>query len=442
MDKEPFDHIDNWFRQAADLPGPSMPANAWQEMELLLDRQEKRRRFFLFWWWWAGVSIIGAMVFLLNIGEAAEQPTLNHPEATTTIAANTKTENKPRISKKNLSVTEPVLAKDNSGPSENTSGLKSNELSGLSTDKNSVSKDKQLLTSIKRKISSGTGKTILSKNQANNKNSRHRSSTGSDQKPASDNLMDLFPFWTNHATPRSSWAIEMTKTEKQAEKLMKKKLTDETGNATAKAADKIKLSRPGRFFVFGAAGLERSFVPSNDIGSSAFIGTIGAGYQLSNRWYLQTGIALTRKKYIAKGSDYHPAKGSYYDSPNITLNEVDADCRLLEWHLQLRYDLLQSRKSNLFAAAGIVSSQMRSEAYGYDYTKNGDWYYANHRYSTGKFKFANAATVTVGYEHAINKKIKLMLMPSLTIPMQGVGEGKVKIGAVNIQAGIRYQLPF
>src|SRR6478752_6059092 len=63
MSKEQYNSIDDWFREAAEQPGPPVNDAAWQAMEAKLDGQKKRRRA-IFWWWFGGMFLAGGIFML------------------------------------------------------------------------------------------------------------------------------------------------------------------------------------------------------------------------------------------------------------------------------------------------------------------------------------------------------------------------------------------
>ncbi|GAO43897.1 porin family protein [Flavihumibacter petaseus] len=461
MDKEQFNHMDDWFREAADQPGPPMPETAWKDMERLLDQNEKKRRRILFWWW-SGLVLIGALVYFLEKGDHTRPAVLpqasnetvtgkpDQPASKSSAAANGQ--------KKASSLNEPATLKSvpqslpvdrsESDPSATPDGNANGDHPAASA---SASSDNARL-----KKGSDTGATTAAgqhRQKSRDAQGRQRSGHQAGQltkteNPANGNrsVKEATGLWELDAslpgavtaqagsgypagTPEYPLSSPRTLPLPPVDKNLKKK---------SQQQDPIK----NRWFVYAGGGLERSFVPGNSLGSTAWGGGFGAGYRFAQKWYVQSGLTFFHKIYDADGSDYHPPDGSYLNQPGVDLIDVEADCFVMEWPILLRYDFLQKKQYRVYATAGIQSAQMKSETYNYDYTKDGNRYYYKHTYETGKFKFANAISLGAGGEWQVMPRLHIQLYPSVTIPVSGVGEGNVKIGALNVQAGVRYQLPF
>ncbi len=151
---------------------------------------------------------------------------------------------------------------------------------------------------------------------------------------------------------------------------------------------------------------------------------------------------MNKKESEAQSDDYTPKPGTYFSNPNYKLQEVYADCSIIEIPLQFRYDISQQKKYSLFVTAGLTSTIMKREGYDYDYLRYGNPASGAYTYRTNSFKLFSGASVGFGYERPLYKQFTIHAVPYLSIPIRGVGEGSVKLGSIGIQTGVRYNLPF
>ena len=165
---------------------------------------------------------------------------------------------------------------------------------------------------------------------------------------------------------------------------------------------------------------------------------IGLGYQINKKFSLETGFFLGSKKYIAGPENYKYPDDSYWNT--VELIQVDADCFIYEIPLLLKYNFFQKKSLILNVGAGLESFIMKKENYIYDYLKNGTRYTSSRSYS-GNNHFLSSVQFSIGLEKKLNQKISLLVTPSVSIPISGVGNGKVKLHYTSFQAGIKY-FPF
>ncbi len=433
MDREQFSHIDQWFRDAAahaEQSGMPMPPEAWPAMEALLDQKEKKRRMAGFWWWFSGLSLLGIVWLLLNLQggkpTAAKQMANAHSVNQVEGNGNKMEEIHSATAPDGLFSLPSVQTIKPAALPRERSGAKPTHVDAAAPSTNT---------------NSGTGSNAASTNTAPPTTYGSIGKDGWKAVPTS--------YTPSHSELQGweaftlvSFPLAQAGPQPPATKTLLQPQLTATGASLQKKQDQPDLRKKGKWYLNGTTGLERSFVTGNKPGETAFGGSLGFGYKLSRRWFIQTGLAYYPKKYEARGSDYHTPDGSYWNQPDVKLNTVEADCRVLEWLVQARYDFIQRKKISVYGTTGLISSQMKKETYDYSYTKNGNDYYYDHTYQTGKFRFANAVQVGVGLEKKILPALSLQLNGYFNVPVAGVGEGRVQLGALGISAGLRYQLPF
>ncbi|MFD2889636.1 porin family protein [Chitinophaga cymbidii] len=163
--------------------------------------------------------------------------------------------------------------------------------------------------------------------------------------------------------------------------------------------------------------------PDVNIASSMKMGRIGLGagiilrYHFNDRWSVQTGAILSKKRYGATPDDYH------FDYP-VTYTKIDADCNVLDVPLNVSYTFLEKKRNRWSAVAGASSYFMLNEKY--------DYFYANgtkrsHAYKNQNQHYFSVLNLGVNWERQTGSRLKWSLQPYVKVPLGGVGQGKVKL---------------
>jgi hypothetical protein len=168
---------------------------------------------------------------------------------------------------------------------------------------------------------------------------------------------------------------------------------------------------------------------------------LGAGisYTINKKLTLSTGVYTARKVYAAAPQDY---KFSYLP-PNFNyLTKVEGDCRVLEIPVMAAYNFGFTRKSNWFVAAGVSTFLMKKEKYGYLYTyPTGISYTYTREINNENKNLFSVADFSVGYKRNINRTLFVSAEPYLKLPLNGVGDGKLKMNSTGILFSVGFK-PF
>lgn len=160
-----------------------------------------------------------------------------------------------------------------------------------------------------------------------------------------------------------------------------------------------------------------------------------AEYSISNRMYLQLGLAKSKKKYSALSGEYTwPSNWKQ----KILPTSVDGTCKMLEIPFNLRYDITQKSQSRWFATAGVSSYYMANEKYVYNYppySTNIKWY--DYQVKTGWYLLSHV-NVSVGFQYQLAKKLSLIAEPYARIPVKKVGYGKINLTTTGVWVSLRY----
>ncbi|GAB3287396.1 porin family protein [Hymenobacter tenuis] len=169
-------------------------------------------------------------------------------------------------------------------------------------------------------------------------------------------------------------------------------------------------------------------------------GTFGltAEYRLSSRWRIRTGVLRSVKRYAARGSDYNPPPT--YWTWRIPIEQVDANCRIVEIPLDVRYEVISRPTYSLYASAGLTSLLMRNERYSYHYDINGQYVNRTWSLSKGSNAALRVVNLSAGLEHTLSGRWTMQTEPFLKLPLSGVGFGKIRLNSAGVLLGVKYGL--
>jgi len=410
MDKKPFDHIENKIREAADNSSQfPFEEQSWNKMEALLDKGNKRRGFA--WWWFAlpALMIAGAGMYWLHNANATT--------TTTTTTVNT------------------IIAK----PVTNTIAAGNTMSTTNTTSTNNTTVAANTTTTDATTINNNTHRSAQPDDISYRRTVRGRIRARVKQTAQVDDTTDMAQSSpvivekTNDQKELTTTASDST-SKVSVENTVKKPLIKKDTTVTlAKKEDKKKAS-PHGFYVLAMGGADAADVNFLSFNNSTITPRFGAGigYQLNNKWSVQTGFYAGRKKYIAGPGDYKAKAGTYYSTVDIT--KVDANCLVYDIPVTIRYNL----NNVWYVTAGISSFIMKNEAYNYNYTDVGVAYTGSKTY-TGNQNFFSILNLSAGYEKVLNNRFSLLAEPSVSIPLAGVGEGSVRLYSTSLMIGLKYR---
>jgi hypothetical protein len=164
------------------------------------------------------------------------------------------------------------------------------------------------------------------------------------------------------------------------------------------------------------------------------------GYSFNDRWSIETGVYVDRKKYYT-GGEYFSTKEIRLPS-TVDLLNVNGTCYMWEIPLSIRYNFNPGSKTSWFATAGFSTYLMTKENYTYgwkwygsSYVRDSNWNFKNP--SQYPFSIIN---LSAGFEQRLGKVGSLRIEPYLRIPMTGLGTGKLPIMSGGVNIGITRRL--
>jgi hypothetical protein len=166
---------------------------------------------------------------------------------------------------------------------------------------------------------------------------------------------------------------------------------------------------------------------------------ISVGYYLSSRLSLNTGIQYTIKNYWTEGKYFQPGNSGLtpaYAFPRI--ESVNGSSNMFEIPLTLRYDFLKQEKARFFVNAGFSSYLMRKETYTFFFHNAGRAYQWQNQNNQHRNYWFAVASLSAGFEQDLGKGFSFQTEPFLRLPLQGIGDGNIKLNSYGLLFSIRY----
>jgi hypothetical protein len=428
MGKKQFDHIENRIREAAANSEPAFDESAWAKMEIRLSKEDNKKRRFLLWWFLLPLLFIvaGSTYFFLN-NKTTETTKYQNADQRVTADKPVQQENIPSV----------TLPKNREGVAikKNNVDIKNNTAPNQAT-KQLLNSNNEIATGIgignSEKISRVKKEKLFSKINPGEIADNNEVSVGID---SANFISDIDPADNSVNTiPGNNAVIILDDTIIKKDSL-KNNITKNLPDSN-KAGKTEKEIVSGFYFIASVAA---------DIASVKFMSFqnsqlapkfgIGIGYQFNKKISVQTGFYAGRKKYIAGPEDYNPKTGSYWDMVQIV--KVDASCLVYDIPLTFRYNFLLKPTTVYYATAGFSSFVMKKEDYNYSYTYNNTPHESAWTY-TGNKNFFSVFNISAGIEKRLSPNFSLLTEPSVSIPISGVGDGRVKLYSAALQVGIKY----
>jgi hypothetical protein len=484
--KKPFEYIEEKIKQAAENNLPSFDEKAWEAMNAKLDKEEKRRRPFFLWWIllplffaaaWGGYKLLGssadpakqAVVIARtnnknkNEGEAEKSTAIADEKYTggsnfekSNVLDNTAVATTDDIKKpaEPGAIVKAVLPADEKGKDLKIGGSNTINKTGVAeTGDNKMVAGNNVTTALKlvstRTISGKRkGKMIahVSGNDAGEVDGAadENTITKNDKEKPTD-VIGNQPS-TGQSTVTTAESKPLVAAGKNNEPVMNKPAPEikdssatEKPTTVTKKNDKQQSKKLKRFYLLATGGTDAGSTKLFSYKNSSITPKfgIGLGYQFNDKFSVQTGFYASNKKYLAFKGDYHVKPGSYWD--RVDMINVHAACLVYEIPFTFRYNFVQHKSFTFYATAGASSYIMQTEDYDYHYNAYNVYYEKQLQY-TGNRHLFSTLTFSAGIEKKLSDKFSLLAEPSFSVPLTGVGDGKVKLYSSALQAGFRYFL--
>jgi hypothetical protein len=189
------------------------------------------------------------------------------------------------------------------------------------------------------------------------------------------------------------------------------------------------------FYVGFIAGPDLSAVKFQSVKQAGFSLGVLAGYRLSKKFSIETGLLWDKKYYYSIGEYFDK---SHTNIPaNTKISSVSGNCNMFEIPINLRYDFVTKNNHGFFVKAGISSYLMKRENYSIISLQWPSYPYDS-TYKNSINNIFSVLQLSGGYEHSIGAKTNIWIEPYLKIPLQGIGIGNMPISSAGFYIGISY----
>lgn len=413
---DPFDEL---FADSAERQHFPMPEEAWLDMESRLDHRDKKRRYRLFF------ALFGVLV--LSILTFAVQEKTKVSDALLTPHVVNDQQDFSAIERSPLKASGTITSEETTHSLES---LAPDRLNSQITTSKATSKNAELvndLGSLNRDI---TAHSTLNVGQPSN-------TSPGESLSALQNVKDD----TNRRTRGSKVPISP---------LALSPLEINHNRAEVVIREDVRVaetpSSGQRLAVSVHAAPEWSSVGLSSTPILAWRTGVDLAYPISDRWEVSLGLAYSKKKYAGEGSDYTNTGGWLDD---ISPQSMKAKCFVLDIPLMARRYLTEGTNDRWYIEGGLSNYFVTSEWYGFDYSPSDvvalsaagmepvreitiDQSDNRHWIGVGQLSF--------GYQRKVSNKYHISIAPYISIPLTGIGEGKVSLYSSGIRFLARYQM--
>jgi hypothetical protein len=459
MEPEDFDMK---ARQANEEAFPDFENEAWDKMELLLDKhlpQKKDKKRFFFWWFAAliPVALIGSY-FLFNNSNNKIQPVAKQTNSISKTNNNQpSTQNTDVPQNQNDSSHKSDISKTNSPAIiDKTNNTGSNHLKEDENDKATSLKISNRTTSKKvvGQNLAGTNFHPALKNKVENNQSTFTPHPGnassSKEKEVAVNEYNKTKASTAKTINASKEKDIVTSTQTKntiTGKENNKPLSQATDTSTikkensyVKSNDKSiakKKAFTNNFYLTLTSGVEANGTSLSNLGAATPV--YGAGVQYARgKIFIRTGVMVTKKLYAAKDKDYTRKAGTWMSI--VTFDNIDANCKVIEIPVSVGYTIISKKKTSAYITAGTSAYFMKKEDYQF-YFKNqsGNDTTRNANFTNNSSHYLSSINLSAGIEKKISNRLSITAEPTIKIPVSGIGFGKIKLygAGVLVTAKIR-----
>ena len=183
-------------------------------------------------------------------------------------------------------------------------------------------------------------------------------------------------------------------------------------------------------------GSEWSGVGMNKNMKNGFRGGAELGFRLNNRFLLSSGVIFSRKKFKTKGENYFPESSWPGD---VVPNIVNGTSNVFEVPLELTYFFSGSNRNSFYVSSGISTYIIDKEWHDFEFQES------EHLLDPDIPKFANSqnidtyvhyfgiSTFSFGYHKRLSDNTSLQIAPYVQIPLTGIGIGRVELMTAGVQ---------
>ncbi len=185
--------------------------------------------------------------------------------------------------------------------------------------------------------------------------------------------------------------------------------------------------------------MEASGTRINTPGKLTPVYGFGFQYSIGGKILVRTGLNVVKKIYSGQDGDYHAPPGSW--AFNITFDNIEANCKVLEIPLSVAYKIKEYKKSGLYISVGSSSYFMKREDYQFYFKgQNGNDTTRSAHFINNSDHYFSSLNFSAVAEKRINNKFSLLAEPFVKLPLSGIGFGKVRIYNIGVLITAKFQI--
>lgn len=165
---------------------------------------------------------------------------------------------------------------------------------------------------------------------------------------------------------------------------------------------------------------------------------VKAEYNFTSRFSAIAGVQRIQMQYSAQAGQYTVPMGFWTNG--IAANGTNAECRMFDVSLTLKYSFVELSRSRFFATGGVSNMIMVDEQYNFMYSNQNPNLVQQFNGSTGTNDFINSASFSIGYEYDFDSRIGIRFEPFFRVPVNRVGFGNVDLYSMGSSVSFRYNI--
>jgi hypothetical protein len=160
-----------------------------------------------------------------------------------------------------------------------------------------------------------------------------------------------------------------------------------------------------------------------------------AGYQISNKASVETGLFFGKKNYFTDGKYFSMDKVGSSMPPEMKILSLKGSSTLFQIPLKFKYNILEKKKTIVSSSAGISSYLLTNEKNNYLTSMNGTRENIISSYENSSRYFAAALDFSITYEHKFSNNKNIRIDPYVQIPLKGIGMGTLPVMSAGLHLG-------
>lgn len=208
-----------------------------------------------------------------------------------------------------------------------------------------------------------------------------------------------------------------------------------------------KESKPkGIFFIAVVAGTNINSVHLNKYSKPGFEYGLMAGYRISPKIEIRTGLIFSRKYFTTTGKSisFDSAKLNLPSYSSINLEDATGYCRFVEVPVMLYYHFSSKSKTSFYAGAGFSINKMRVEDIQYTFLLNSNTIVERTHATAYHDANSYSASITSNFSFGLNQKISdrwsVAFEPYIKIPLTRFNNNDLKFTTLGASASVIFNL--